>query len=79
VVAIYGSVDADCRPTFSPDPNVVEGPVFEVQPHDTVAISFPQPFVIGPQPGSAACLRIGKVSQDFSIGVITIVGYRIEP
>jgi hypothetical protein len=65
---VYGST-SDCE-AFPQGFNGSAGPVNDVPAHETVTMTFPQPFVIGSRSGATSCL----VNEGGT--AMTVVGYR---
>lgn len=72
LLADYGAT-SDCR-VFNESPNPVGGPNVIVPAHDTVSLTFPQPFVLKARPGGNSCLTASP--SGLSTLLVTIVGYR---
>jgi hypothetical protein len=72
LLAEYGAT-SDCR-TFSEFPNFADGPHVSVPAHDTVGLTFPQPFVLKARSGGNSCLTASP--SGLSTLLVTIVGYR---
>jgi hypothetical protein len=67
---VYGTATPNCD--FPDGFQGSRGPRLIVPGNDSRTISFPQPFVIDPQPGSNACLEPEVASTDLTV---TVVGY----
>jgi hypothetical protein len=67
--AFYGTLASDCSSTGGTTA-VIRGPSALVPAHDTVSMTFPQPFVMKAQPGASSCL-VGRAQ----LGHMTVVGY----
>ena len=64
---LYGPT-ADCQ-IFTGEFERSVGPRALIPPHETVTMTFPQPFVIDSKPGASSCLVNGETA-------VVVVGYR---
>jgi hypothetical protein len=63
----------DCQSFLGQPPAIAPGPIISIPAGQTVHLSFPQPFVISPEPGRTSCLVTTGGGQNANY---TVVGYR---